>query len=61
MRAQVVRSLFYIFQALNLGAVPYLPKARGGPGPPACDAGALRLAFHFACCSAGVVAVERSP
>ena len=26
--AQVVRSLFYIFQALNLGAVPYLPKVR---------------------------------
>ena len=27
-RGQVVRSLFYIFQALNLGAVPYLPKVR---------------------------------
>ena len=28
---QVVRSLFYIFQALNLGAVPYLPKVRSMP------------------------------
>ena len=25
---QVVRSLFYIFQALQLAAVPFLPKAR---------------------------------
>jgi len=25
---QVIRSLFYIFQALHLGSVPYLPKVR---------------------------------
>ncbi len=50
MRAQVVRSLFYIFQALNLGAVPYLPKARGGPRPPTRDAGALWPA-RLACMS----------
>lgn len=28
---KVVRSLFYIFQALQLQAVPYLPKVRAPP------------------------------
>lgn len=34
---QVIRSLFYIFQALHLGSVPYLPKVAAPQPAPVPD------------------------